>query len=67
MTIRWPMRTTSRVARSMTYEEIEHELKTPLTSIRSLSEIVRDHPDLSDEERRRFLDAIVQRERAADR
>ena len=43
----------------MTYEQIEHELKTPLASMRSLSEIVRDHPDLSDDQRRRFLDAIV--------
>jgi signal transduction histidine kinase len=43
----------------MTYEQIEHELRTPLASMRSLSEIVRDHPDLSAEERRRFLDAIV--------
>ncbi len=44
---------------AMTYEQIEHELKTPLASMRSLSEIIRDHPDLSDDQRRRFLDAIV--------
>ena len=50
---------TTRDAFEMTYEEIEHELKTPLASMRSLSEIVRDHPDLSDDQRRRFLDAIV--------
>jgi signal transduction histidine kinase len=49
----------SRAAGSMTYEQIEHELKTPLASMRSLSEIVRDHPDLSDDQRRQFLDAIV--------
>ena len=47
------------VSGKMTYEQIEHELKTPLASMRSLSEIVRDHPDLSDDQRRRFLDAIV--------
>ena len=49
----------SRMPGSMTYEQIEHELKTPLASMRSLSEIVRDHPDLSEDQRRRFLDAIV--------
>ena len=48
-----------RLSGKMTYEQIEHELKTPLASMRSLSEIVRDHPDLSDDQRRRFLDAIV--------
>jgi len=48
-----------RVSGKMTDEQIEHELKTPLASMRSLSEIVRDHPDLSDDQRRRFLDAIV--------
>jgi signal transduction histidine kinase len=50
---------TGRVSGKMTYEQIEHELKTPLASMRSLSEIVRDYPDLSDDQRRRFLDAIV--------
>jgi signal transduction histidine kinase len=50
---------TGHAPEAMTYEQIEHELKTPLASLRSLSEIVRDHPDLGDEHRRRFLDAIV--------
>jgi signal transduction histidine kinase len=44
---------------AMTYEQIEHELRTPVACVRSLSEIVRDHPDLSDDERREFLNAIV--------
>ena len=44
---------------AMTYEQIEHELRTPVACVRSLSEIVRDHPDLSDDQRREFLDAIV--------
>jgi signal transduction histidine kinase len=44
---------------AMTFEQIEHELRTPLASMRSLSEIIRDHPDLSDDQRRRFLDAIL--------
>jgi signal transduction histidine kinase len=43
----------------LSYEEVEHELKTPLTSMRSLSEIMLDHPDLSEEERRRFLEVMV--------
>ena len=43
----------------MTFEEIEHELRTPLASMRSLSEILRDFPDLTEDERRRFLDVIV--------
>jgi signal transduction histidine kinase len=43
----------------LSYEEVEHELKTPLASMRSLSEIMLDHPDLSEEERRRFLEAVV--------
>ena len=44
---------------TMTYEQIEHELRTPVACVRSLSEIVRDHPDMSETERREFLDAIV--------
>jgi signal transduction histidine kinase len=43
----------------LSYEQVEHELKTPLASMRSLSEIMLDHPDLSEEERRRFLEAVV--------
>lgn len=43
-----------------TIDELEHELRTPLASILSISEILRDHPDLSEAERRRFLDAMHQ-------
>jgi signal transduction histidine kinase len=43
----------------MTYEEIEHELKTPLASIRSLSEIMRDYPDLPEAQRQRFLEVMI--------
>jgi signal transduction histidine kinase len=43
----------------LSYEEVEHELKTPLTSLRSLAEILLDCPDLSEEERRRFLEVMV--------
>lgn len=38
---------------------VSHELRTPLTSIRSFSEILLDTPDLTDEERRRFLGVVV--------
>jgi hypothetical protein len=39
---------------------VSHELRTPLTSIRSFSEIVHDYPDLPIDERREFLQIIVQ-------
>ncbi|HHO47263.1 MAG TPA: histidine kinase [Desulfobacteraceae bacterium] len=39
---------------------VTHELRTPLTSVRSFSEILRDNPTLPGEERRKFLDIIVQ-------
>jgi len=38
---------------------VTHELRTPLTSIRALSEIVHDNPDLTDEERQQYLQAIT--------
>ena len=46
-------------ANAMTFEEIEHELRTPLASMRSSSEILRDFPDLTEDERRRFIEVIV--------
>ena len=46
-------------ANAVTFEEIEHELKTPLASMRSSSEILRDFPDLTEDERRRFIEVIV--------
>ena len=39
---------------------VSHEFRTPLTSIRSFSEIVRDNPDLEVEQRQEFLKIIVQ-------
>lgn len=39
-------------------DELEHELRTPLASILSIAEILRDHPELDEVERRRFLDAM---------
>jgi Na+/proline symporter/signal transduction histidine kinase len=38
---------------------VTHELRTPLTSIRSMAEIVHDHPDLDENERTKFLSAVV--------
>ncbi len=37
---------------------VTHELKTPLTSIRALTEILRDTPDVKEADRTRFLDII---------
>lgn len=39
-------------------DELAHELRTPLASILSISEILRDYPDLATTERQRFLDAM---------
>jgi signal transduction histidine kinase len=38
---------------------VNHELRTPLASIRAFSEILRDHPDLPEGERREFLRIVV--------
>ena len=41
------------------FEVIEHELRTPLTTLRSMAEILRDYPDLSEAQRQRFLDSMI--------
>ena len=38
---------------------VTHELKTPLTSVRSLTEILHDHPDISEARRKEYLQIIV--------
>jgi Na+/proline symporter/signal transduction histidine kinase len=38
---------------------VTHEMRTPLTSIRAVSEILYDNDDLSDEERTNFLDSVI--------
>lgn len=38
---------------------VTHELKTPLTSIIALSEIVHDHPDLEEEKRSLYLSSVI--------
>ena len=39
---------------------IIHHLRTPLTSVRSLTEILHDYPDINGKKRREFLDIIIQ-------
>ena len=39
---------------------VSHEVRTPLTSIRSFSEILRDNPDLDREQRQEFVGILVQ-------
>ncbi len=39
---------------------VTHEIRSPITSIRSLSEIMVDHEDISNEERKAFLETIIQ-------
>ncbi len=38
---------------------VTHEIKTPLTSIIALSEIVNDNPDLDDEEKGKYLQSVI--------
>lgn len=38
---------------------VTHEIRTPLTSIRALSEIVHDNPDMEEEQRAEFLGRIA--------
>ena len=36
-----------------------HELRSPLTSVLSLSEILQDYPEINGQKRREFLDIII--------
>ncbi|MEN3930228.1 HAMP domain-containing sensor histidine kinase [Microvirga sp. W0021] len=38
---------------------VSHEIKTPLTSMQGAAELLRDAPDMSEEERNKFLDNII--------
>jgi signal transduction histidine kinase len=38
---------------------VTHEIRTPLTSIRALSEIVHDNPDMDEEQRSHFVNTIT--------
>jgi len=44
-----------------------HDLRSPLTSIRSFSEILRQHPELSNRQRARYLDIILSEGRRLER
>ena len=48
-----------RMSASRFVNQVGHELKTPLTSIRSLSEILRDNPALPAEMRQQYLKLIL--------
>jgi signal transduction histidine kinase len=41
------------------FTNVIHDLRTPLTSVRSLSEILHDYPNINGKKRREFLDIIV--------
>jgi signal transduction histidine kinase len=38
---------------------VTHELRTPITSIRAMAELVYDHPEMDDLEKERFLSTII--------
>lgn len=38
---------------------VNHELRTPLTTIKALCEIIYDHDDMEDEERKSFLETVI--------
>ncbi|MGB9442213.1 MAG: histidine kinase dimerization/phospho-acceptor domain-containing protein [Desulfobacterales bacterium] len=42
------------------FTRVIHDLRTPLTSVRSLTEILHDYPDINGKKRREFLDIIIQ-------
>lgn len=46
---------------------VEHELTTPLTSIRSAAEIIRDNAGLPVEDRNRLLDVVLEDNRRLER
>ena len=42
------------------FTRVIHDLRTPLTSVRSLTEILHDYPNINGKKRREFLDIIIQ-------
>ncbi len=42
------------------FTNVIHDLRTPLTSVRSLTEILHDYPNINGKKRREFLDIIIQ-------
>ena len=41
------------------FTSVIHELRSPLTSVLSLSEILQDYPGINGQKRREFLDIII--------
>ena len=41
------------------FTDVIHDLRTPLTSVRSLSEILHDYPNINGKKRREFLNIII--------
>ena len=41
------------------FTNVINDLRTPLTSVKSLSEILQDYPDINGKKRREFLDIII--------
>ena len=48
-------------------DRLGEDLRTPLTSIRSFSEILRSYPDLTQQQRSRYLDLIIEESRRLER
>ena len=46
---------------------VTHEMRTPITSIRAMSEILNDHQDISGDERTAFLNIIVEETKRMER
>ena len=42
------------------FTRVFQDLRTPLTSVRSLSEILQDYPNIDGKKRREFLNIIIQ-------
>ena len=42
------------------FTRVFYDLRSPLTSVRSLTEILHDYPNINGKKRREFLDIIVQ-------
>ncbi|MEM7225744.1 MAG: histidine kinase dimerization/phospho-acceptor domain-containing protein [Pseudomonadota bacterium] len=62
-----PARPVKPATPELPLDEVMHELRTPLTSIRAFSEILRNHPDLTDGQRARYLDIILSDSRRMER
>jgi signal transduction histidine kinase len=41
------------------FSRVIHDLRSSLTSVRSLTEILQDYPDINDEKRSEFLNIII--------